>query len=139
MPFVPDDWVLFLKKQKKLKSIFVIRIGHCTNRLLEKEPYIFDDLEKLHLSLGSRTEMKAGQKLLAGTRKIQELSIDTTDATADDEDLWDSGTELGLVSQTLFSHLIPIENCPPLTLKSLELTGMSIEVSAYSNEYMSIG
>ena len=100
-----------------------------------KIPQVFEnmsDIKSLHLAVNTLDKLKAAQMLLQAKPNIDGLCVasgfhHSTEAIP--EDLQDSSTRPGLMTRTMFSHLLPFERCTPLVLKRLDIRTVDLRVS----------
>ena len=131
-----DNWILLLKKQRKLKAIECACVNRPFMPVLEKQPEILKDLEgvsSLHFYPDNLDRLQACQKILQSQPNITELqlSADRTLAEEITEGLQDSSTRPGLISRTIFSHLMPFDTCTaPMILKKLSIDNIDLRYAA---------
>lgn len=103
--------------------------------VLEKYPQLFEkmtELNSIELYPDSVDKLKSAQRLLKSMPNIKHLGVSTEfeDSNEDSEDLYDSSTRPGLISRTLFMHMMPFDSCKPLILKKLDLDTVELRVSS---------
>ena len=135
-PFSMDNWILLLKKQRKLKAIECACVNRPFMPVLEKQPEILKNLEgvsSLHFYPDNLDRLQACQKILQSQPNITELQLSADRALAEEitEGLQDSSTRPGLISRTIFSHLMPFETCTaPMILKKLSIDNIDLRYAA---------
>ena len=138
-PFSVDNFLLLCKKQKKLRLIEIGPMDRALDPVLEKQPDFFEDLTEIK-SIDCYPEsidrLKAAQRALKAKPGIQNLCVSTGFEYAQEgleipPDLQDSSTRPGLLTRTLFSHMMPFETCTPYTLKDLDLDTIELRVSLW--------
>ena len=128
-----DNWILLMKKQKRLKAVEIESVDR--NFELEKNPSLLTDLEgatSLHFYPDSIDRLKACQKVVETQTKFKELQISSGFAYAGQipDDLEDSSTRPGLLTRTIFSHMMPFETCTPMILKKLSIDNIDLRYAA---------
>ena len=127
-----DNWILLMKKQKRLKAVEIASVDRPFMPVLEKQPSLttnLTNLRSLHFYPDNLDRLKASQKLLETQPTISELQLSSgfhPDVEIP-EDLQDSSTRPGLMTRTIFSHFLPFERCTtPMTLKKLTLDNVDL-------------
>nr|POE84789.1 hypothetical protein CFP56_78140 [Quercus suber] len=145
-PFSTDNLILLYKRQRKMKWLEVMDLDR-PNALQEmkKTPKLTEDLfktaRKLALYPENRLTMDLCQFYVTNTANVLEelivhANFDTSDFTGNEDsinprDLNDNATAPGLISSTIFSHMMPFEKCEPFqNLKSLRLHRISLRYCA---------
>ena len=102
---------------------------------LEKDLGPLTNLEgatSLHFYPDTIDRLKACQKVVETQTKLNELQISSgfsyTGHTP--HDLEDSSTRPGLLTRTIFSHMMPFEKCSPISLKKLTLESIDLRYAA---------
>ena len=124
-----DNWILLMKKQKRLKAVEIESVDR--NFELEKNPSLLTDLEgatSLHFYPDTIDRLKACQQVVETQTKFNELQISSGFAYAGQipDDLEDSSTRPGLLTRTIFSHMMPFETCTPMILKKLSIDNIDL-------------
>ncbi|KAL2045738.1 hypothetical protein N7G274_002169 [Stereocaulon virgatum] len=134
-PFSMDNWILLLKKQKRLKAIECACVNSPFMPVLEKHPELLKNLEgatSVHFFPDNLDRLQACQKILQSQPNITEMQLSSDRALAEGitDGLQDSSTRPGLISRTIFSHLMPFETCKPLVLKKLSIDNIDLRYAA---------
>ena len=92
---------------------------------------------KLGLYPDSRDTLQLANELLKRLRKVEKITLHANFGDAEIEipasELQDTPTEPGLVTRTIFGHMMPFDKCTPLTLR--ELTLQNVHVRFASDTY----
>lgn len=111
--------------------------------ILEKEIDLladsFKDVTSLHFYPDKLDRLLACQKLLEAKPKISKLYLSSGFVYVGEplpDDLHDSSTRPGLLTRTMFSHMLPFESCTPMTLRSVSFDNITLRYSA--DTYMKI-
>ena len=146
-PLSVDNFMLLCQKQKSLRVLEIGPMDRPLDPLLEKHPDIFEGLTELNsvdVYPDTVDRLKASQKLLKAKPHIEHLCVSTGFEYAHNhndipEDLHDSSTRPGLISRTLFSHMMPFETCEsPMVLKNLDLDTIELRVTFRSYFFPSL-
>jgi hypothetical protein len=139
--FSADNLMLLFRKQKRLGWREGIALDRNVVSELEKFPNV-DDLFSKTVRLGLYPDgvdtLEYSNFLIRKSRNLNHLVIHTNFHGRDEltsRDINDSATGPGLMTRTLFSHMIPFQECTPLKLKRLVLHGVSLRYagSTYCN------
>jgi len=144
-PFSADNILLLYKKQRRTKWLEVMDLDREILPELKKSPKlqqnIFSHARKLALYPEYRETLSLSGYFVEKTADVlEELIIHanfdaldigdhapTTSHTIEARELNDSATAPGLLSSTLFGHMLPFEKCTPFkNLKSLRLHRISL-------------
>ena len=130
-----ENWVLLMKKQKRLKAVEIESVDQNFMPELEKNPNLLTDLEgatSLHFYPDSLDRLKACQRVVETQAKFNELQLSSGFAYARQipDDLEDSSTRPGLLTRTIFSHMMPFETCTPMILKKLSIDNIDLRYAA---------
>ena len=131
-----DNWILLLKKQRKLKAVECASVDRPFIPVLEKHPELLKNLEgasSLHFYPDNLDRLQACQKILQSQPNITELQLSADRALPDEitEGLQDSSTRPGLISRTVFSHFMPFDTCTaPIALKKLSIDNIDLRYAA---------
>lgn len=130
-----DNWILLLKKQKRLKAIECACVSSPFMPMLEKHPELLKNLEgatSVHFYPDNLDRLQACQKILQAQPNLTEMQLSSDRALAEGitDDLQDSSTRPGLISRTIFSHLMPFETCKPMVLKKLSIDNIDLRYAA---------
>ena len=135
-PLNVDNFFLLCKNQKNLRVLEMGPMNQAIDPLLEKQPDVFDKMGKIDsidVYPDTIDRLKASHKLLKAKPNVANLCVSTgfEYATESDQppDLHDSSTRPGLLTRTLFSHMMPFDKCKPLVLKNLDLDTIELRVS----------
>ena len=134
-PLNADNFLLMCRKQKKLAQLEIGPMERSIDPLLEKQPQMFDQMTEI-TSIDVYPEnvdrLRASQKLLKAKPKIKTLCVSVGfEYNRDVEippDLNDSSTRPGLLTRTLFSHMMPFGSVEPLNLVDLDLDTVELRV-----------
>lgn len=131
-----DNWVLLMKKQKRLKAVEIASVDRPFMPVLEKQPNLLRDLEapkSLHFYPDNIDRLQACQKLLETQPNIDEIQLSSgfhSDVEIP-ENLQDSSTRPGVMTRTIFSHFMPFDTCTaPMTLKKLTIDNVDLRYAA---------
>lgn len=134
--FSMDNWILLMKKQRRMKAVEIASVDRPFMPVLEKQPNLLKDLtcpKSLHFYPDNLDRLQACQKLLQAQPNISELQLSSgfhPDVEIP-EGLQDSSTRPGLMSRTIFSHFMPFETCTtPMTLKKLTIDNVDLRYAA---------
>ena len=146
-----DNWVLLMKKQKRLKSVEIESVDrnflpdeshnrpitlHADSRTqLEKNPSLLTDLEgatSVHFYPDTIDQLKACHQVVKTQTKFNELQLSSGFALSGQipDDLEDTSTRAGLLTRTIFSHMMPFETCTPMILKKLSVDNVDLRYAA---------
>ncbi|KAK4548740.1 hypothetical protein LTR36_008513 [Oleoguttula mirabilis] len=150
-PFSTDNLLLLYKKQRRMKWLEVMDLDREVLPELKKNPKIqrdmFSHARKLALYPENRTSLNLCHFFVEKTTEVLEELIVHTNFDSDDprghspppgfpassidsRELHDSATGPGLLSRTIFSHMVPFEKCTPFkNLRSLHLHKVSLRYS----------
>lgn len=137
-PFSADNLKLLYQRQKKMKWLEAIALDQDVNKDLIKSLKLdaaIGNVSRLGLYPDSRDTLVLSNEMLRrlGT-KLKKLTLHANFSDAEVEipvaELQDTPTEPGLVTRTIFSHMIPFESCTPLTLKELTLQNVHVRFAA---------
>ncbi|KAI8939111.1 hypothetical protein NX059_004946 [Plenodomus lindquistii] len=138
-PFSGDNLVLLYKKQRRMKWMESISLDRDVLGELEKIPNIekvFDNVRKIGLYPDTREVMDFCHFLLKHTahRKLDKItlhaSFDEHETSIASRELNDSATAPGLLTSTMFSHMLPFSKCTPLALKEITLQKLHLRYAA---------
>ena len=134
-PFSLDNWILLMKKQKRLKAVEIESVDRNFMPELEKNPGLLTNLEgatSLHFYPDTIDRLKACQKVAETQTKFNELQLSSGFAYSGviPDDLEDSSTRPGLLTRTVFSHMMPFETCTPMILKKLSIDNIDLRYAA---------
>ncbi|CBY01941.1 hypothetical protein IAQ61_006534 [Plenodomus lingam] len=129
-PFSGDNLVLLYKKQRRMKWMESISLDRDVLEELQKIPNIektFENVRKIGLYPDTREVMNFCNFLLKHTanRTLDKItlhaSFDEHDASITSRQLNDSATAPGLLTSTMFRHMMPFSKCTPIVLKEITL------------------
>ena len=132
-PVSRDNWALLCKRQKLMEVEGIYDVDLPWMPLLEQHPGIpnaLSNLKVLQLKPYSQDSLQACQKFLAAHPKIEGIILVNDFGPGDNSSLMDSSTQPGLISTTLFSHMMPFRTCVPLNLKYLELHSITVRYAS---------
>ena len=124
-----------MKKQRRLKAVEIESVDRNFIPELEKNPSLLTDLAgatSLHFYPDTVDRLKACQKVAESQTKFNELQLSSGFAYAGHipDDLEDSSTRPGLLTRTIFSHMMPFETCTPMVLKKLSIDNIDLHYAA---------
>ena len=138
-----DNWILLMKKQKRLKAIEIASVDRPFIPVLEKHPNLLAELagpKGLHFYPDNLDRLKACQKALEAHPNVAGLQLSSGfEQDSDDipEDLQDASTRPGLMTRTIFSHFLPFDRCTnPMALRKLTLHNIDLRYAA--DTYMKV-
>ena len=132
-PVSRDNWALLCKRQKLMEVEGIYDVDLPWMPLLDQHPGIptgLSNLKVLQLKPYSLDSLQACQKFLVAHPKIEGIILVNDFRGGDNTSLMDSSTQPGLISTTLFSHMMPFRTCIPLNLKYLELHDITVRYSS---------
>ena len=134
-PFSTDNWLLLMKKQKRLRAVEIESVDRDFMPELENNPGLLTNREgaaSLHFYPDTIDRLKACQKVVETQTKFNELQLSSgfTYAGPVPDDLEDSSTRPGLLTRTIFSHMMPFETCTPIVLKKLSIDNVDLRYAA---------
>jgi len=106
---------------------------------LEKFPNlgsVFDNVRKIGLYPDSRDVLDFCHFLLKNSagKRLEKMtlhaSFDEMDPPVPEQELHDTSIELGLITRTMFSHMIPFAKCTPIVLKEITLQKLRLRYAA---------
>ena len=140
--FTVGNFILLCKKQKRLTQLEIGPMEQLLDPLLEAQPAIFDGLTELvsiDIYPESLDRLKAGQKLLKAKPKVETLCVSAgfeyNQESDIPPDLQDLSTRPGLLTRTLFSHLMPFGSIERLNLTALDLDTIDLRVSLMQKSF----
>lgn len=130
-----DNWVLLMKKQRRLKAMEIESVDRNFMPELEKNPSLLTNQEgatSLHFYPDTIDRLGACQKVVETQTKFNELQLSSGFSYAGNipDDLEDSSTRPGLLTRTIFSHMMPFETCAPMILKKLSIDNVDLRYAA---------
>ncbi|KAI9845425.1 MAG: hypothetical protein M1837_004903 [Sclerophora amabilis] len=132
-----ENFILLMKRQKKLKCVEVGPMDKSLFEALEKNPEVLQGLDQLHaLDLYPDTLdcLKACHLVMNHTPKLDELWIESgfePSMNDEDQNYEDESNKPGLITTTLFKDKFPFQSCStPLTLKYLALNKVNLRWAA---------
>ncbi|KAF2853689.1 hypothetical protein T440DRAFT_285951 [Plenodomus tracheiphilus IPT5] len=138
-PFSGDNLVLLYKKQRRMKWMESISLDREVLWELQQVPdieKIFENVRKIGLYPDTREVMEFCHFLLKHTahRKLDKItlhaSFDEHDTSITSRELNDSATAPGLLTSTMFSHMLPFSKCTPIALKEITLQKIHLRYAA---------
>lgn len=144
-PMSADNLVLLYQKQRKLEYVEGISLDKDPWPQLDHQSHLdqlLQGVRKISIFPDAREVLEYSGQLLRRITKLDELNLHTDFCSTPDHphfisprELNDSPTAPGLVSTTLFSHLLPFETCTPLNISKLYL--QKVNLRNCSNTYAS--
>jgi len=137
--FGADNLQLLYKKQRKMKWLEAIALDRNILPELEKWhdwPGVFEHATKLGLYPDSQDVLNYSAALLQRTKNLEKMTLHTSfdedpdSATISTRELNDSSTGPGLITRTIFSHMMPFDNCTPIALRDLTLQKINLRYAA---------
>jgi hypothetical protein len=138
-PFSGDNLVLLYQKQKRMRWLESISLDRNVLEDLQKMPNIaqcFQEVRKIGLYPDSREVLDFCHFLLRNTagRKLEKItlhaSFDEMDPSITMRELNDTVNEPGLLTSTMFSHMLPFAKCTPIALKEITLQKLHLRYAA---------
>ena len=124
--------LLLAKRQRSLRTVEVGPMKEPLEPFLRKDPDMLQNLKgirSLNLFPDAVDRLIACQILLQANPRVHSLYLASgfSYSDKDQEDIHDSSTGPGLFTKTLFSHLLPFDNCTtPLVVKDLCLAKIDL-------------
>ncbi|KAI9816522.1 MAG: hypothetical protein M1827_001654 [Pycnora praestabilis] len=135
-PLSHETFILLCKKQQRLKRLEMNPLDTALMPILEKRPEILsrlDQVKSLQLCFVNRDSLSICQKVVELNPDIEKLEIilgfDDDDHEALDT-LHDSSAGPGLITSTVFSHMLPFDKCKPLKPKEVRLQDLDLRYAA---------
>jgi hypothetical protein len=136
--FSADNLLLLYKKQKRMKWLEGIALDRDILPEIQDKPEfdgIFSNVRKLGLYPDSREVLNMCHALLKRSPKIEKITLhasfeEDVDGAIPTRELNDSSTGPGLITSTVFSHLLPFEKCTPLALRDFTLQKVNLRYAA---------
>ncbi|KAI9722836.1 MAG: hypothetical protein M1828_004402 [Chrysothrix sp. TS-e1954] len=139
--FSAENLVLLYRKQKKLKWHEAFTVDKPFDEKLKRE-LNFDSalgqVKDLGLWLDSKDSLHFAHELVKRVTKVNKITLRSSfdEEVLDGNELQDTSTEPGLISKTIFSHLMPFSECKtPIVVSELMLSEISLRYTrdTYSN------
>ena len=121
--FSEDNYLLLHKKQRKMRYLHVVGLEtgrpqeNAVHAKMEAQDSIFTSCSTLGLYPARRSDMKICNLFLRKAKSAKRLTIYPQTQDYDRRslrELHDSAASHGLLSKTLFAHMLPFEECTPL-------------------------
>lgn len=137
--FSADNLKLLYKKQKNMKWLEGISLDRNILPELEQESSfdaLFENVRKLGLYPDSRDVLDMCGALVKRSKKLEKITLhasfddDTDRPTITSRELNDGATAPGLITTTIFGHLMPFETCQPMALKDFTLQKINLRYAA---------
>ena len=115
-----------------MKAVEIAAVDRPFGPVLEKEPELLSNLTEvssLHFYPENLDRLGACQKALQTHPDVRELQLSPGPQFApgnSPSDVHDSSTRPGLIFRTIFSHMLPLEDCTPIRLKKLTIDNIDI-------------
>ncbi|KAF2835195.1 hypothetical protein M501DRAFT_942665 [Patellaria atrata CBS 101060] len=141
--FSTDNLILLYKKQRRMKWMEAIACDRDALPEIQTIPNIknvFSQVKKLGLYPDSREVLNYCNYLVKNSPKVQKITLHSsfddllTDVSS--RELNDSSTGPGLLTGTIFSHMLPFDKCTPIVLRNLTLQKIALRYA--SNTYCKI-
>jgi hypothetical protein len=136
-PFSGDNLVLLYKKQKRMKWLEGISLDREVTTEIQKIPdfdKVFENTKKLGLYPDNREVLAFCHMLVKRSNNLDKItlhaSFEDSDSMIPNRELNDSSTGPGLITSTLFSHMLPFAKCTPLGLKEITLQKINLRYAA---------
>ena len=119
-----------------MRSIEVAAVDRPFMPVLEKQPELLTNLTELtnlHFYPENLDRLSACQKVLEMHPNVREMQLSPGPDYAPGQlptDLHDTSTRPGLIFRTIFSHLMPLDNCTPVRLKKLTMDNIDVRYAA---------
>ncbi|KAF2402430.1 hypothetical protein EJ06DRAFT_473503 [Trichodelitschia bisporula] len=137
--FSADNLLLLYRKQRRMKWLEAIALDKDVLPDLEKLSTfdaMFEHTRKLGLYPDSRDVLNYCAALVKRTPKVEKITLhasfdeDPDRQTIPSRELNDSSTGPGLITSTIFGHMLPFEKCTPLALRDLTLQKIHLRYAA---------
>lgn len=138
-PMSADNLVLLYKKQRELDYLEGTGLDRDPWPELQKLPHmhgLISRVRKIAIFPDCKSVLKLSGELLRRTKKLENLHLQTDFCMNQEHshfvsarEINDSATSPGLMTSTLFAHLMPFENCTPLNLSTLHLQKVNLRCS----------
>ncbi|KAF2422436.1 hypothetical protein EJ08DRAFT_640854 [Tothia fuscella] len=137
-PFSSDNLILLYKKQQKMTWLEGISLDRNVLPELEHIPPFTQNVRKLGLYPDSRDVLEFCGMLMRKTINPRKITLhasfedeNTGASTAiSSRELNDTSTGPGLLTRTIFGHLMPFDKCKPLHLKDFTLQKINLRYAA---------
>ena len=134
-PLSVDNFVLLCRNQRRLRVLQIDPTDGPLDPTLEKQPSVLEGLtglETVDVYPDAVDRLKAANRLLRIRPGVKQLSVSVAYELSNEvpEELHDSSTRPGVLSRTLFSHMLPFETCEPFNLTGLELCDVFLRYCA---------
>lgn len=137
MEFKAQNLVQLYKRQKQMTWLEAIGIDSAFDANLIKElniESVVQKVSKLGLYPDSKRTLDFGCELMRWVKKLEKLTIHANFENASPpmqaRDLNDTSTAPGLVTRSLFAHMLPFDKCTPMILKELTLQKVHLRYAA---------
>jgi hypothetical protein len=135
--FAADNLILLYKKQKRMVWAESIAVDRNVMQELQALPHLKESLghvKKIGLYPDSREVLDYCHFILKNTHGLEKItlhaSFEDSDSPIPSRELNDSSTGPGLLTTTLFSHMLPFSECTPLALKEITLQKIGLRYAA---------
>lgn len=119
-----------------MKAIEIAAVDRPFTPVLEKQPELLQNLTEvtsLHFYPENIDRLNACQKALESHTEIREMQLSPGFQNLpgfNPQDLHDTSTRSGLIFRTIFSHMIPLEDCTPIRLRKLTIDNIDVRYAA---------
>lgn len=129
--------MLLYKRQKRMKWLEAIMTDPQFDEKLLKEldfDSVVGSVDRLGLYPDARGTLEFSHQLIRRTKRLEKLTIHANFENASppipSRDLNDAATAPGLITSTIFGHMMPFDKCVPLVLKELTLQKVHLRYAA---------
>ncbi|KAF2115469.1 hypothetical protein BDV96DRAFT_80266 [Lophiotrema nucula] len=136
-PFSGENLLLLYKKQKRMKWLEGIALDKDVLEELKKIPdfdKVFENARTLGLYPDCREVLDFCHMLVEKSPKVEKItlhaSFEESESPISSRELNDTSTAPGLITRTMFSHMLPFSKCTPLALKEITLQKISLRYAA---------
>ena len=132
-PLSVANFLLLCRNQRRLKVLQVDPTETPLDPVLAEHPEVIEGLSELQtvdVYPDSVDRLRAANRVLRAKPNIKLLSVSVAYELNNEvpEELHDTSTRPGVLSKTLFSHMLPFDTCEPLNLTGLELCDVFLRV-----------
>jgi len=131
--FSAENLKLLYKKQKRMKWLEAIALDKPINKDFVRSlklDAVVGHATRLGLYPDSRDTLQLANELLKRLKKVEKLTLHANFAEAEEvvgmNELQDTPVEPGLITRTVFAHMLPFESCTPIVLQELCLQNVPV-------------
>jgi len=131
--FSAENLKLLYKKQKRMKWLEAIALDKPINKDFVRSlklDAVVSHATRLGLYPDSRDTLQLANELLKRLKKVEKLTLHANFAEAEEvvgmSELQDTPVEPGLITRTVFAHMLPFESCTPIVLQELCLQNVPV-------------